>query len=90
MIGCLILIAISLTASATHFIVGAAAPTDIGGKQMAGFAAGVIDSFPSYGAAISLAITGRVLDATKAHMGGRSGMASLRHSASWGALPCGL
>ena len=38
---------------------------DIGGKKMAGFAAGVIDSFQYYGAAISLFITGRVLDATK-------------------------
>jgi sugar phosphate permease len=42
---------------------------DIGGKKMAGFAAGVIDSFQYYGAAISLVLTGRVLDATKAHFG---------------------
>jgi sugar phosphate permease len=64
-IGCLILIMISLTVNSTHSIVGAAAPMDIGGKKMAGFAAGVIDSFQYYGAAISLFITGRVLDATK-------------------------
>jgi sugar phosphate permease len=67
--GCLILIMISLTANSTHSIVGAAAPMDIGGKKMAGFAAGVIDSFQYYGAAISLFITGRVLDATKAEYG---------------------
>jgi sugar phosphate permease len=42
---------------------------DIGGKKMAGFAAGVIDSFQYYGGALSLIITGRVLDATKAHYG---------------------
>jgi sugar phosphate permease len=42
---------------------------DIGGKKMAGFAAGVIDSFQYYGAAFSLLITGRVLDATKAEHG---------------------
>ncbi len=68
-IGCLILILISFTANSTHSIVGAAAPMDIGGKKMAGFAAGVIDSFQYYGGAISLFITGRVLDHTKATYG---------------------
>ena len=67
--GCGILIMISLTANSTHSIVGAAAPMDIGGKKMAGFAAGVIDSFQYYGGAISLFLTGRVLDATKAKHG---------------------
>ena len=67
--GCIILIMISLTANSTHSIVGAAAPMDIGGKKMAGFAAGVIDSFQHYGGAISLMITGRVLDATKDEYG---------------------
>jgi sugar phosphate permease len=67
--GCGILIMISLTANSTHSIVGAAAPMDIGGKKMSGFAAGVIDSFQYYGAALSLFITGRVLDATKAEYG---------------------
>ncbi|MCO5060957.1 MAG: MFS transporter [Kiritimatiellae bacterium] len=64
-LGCLILILIALTANSTHSIVGAAAPMDIGGKKMAGFAAGVIDSFQYYGGAISLFITGRVLEATQ-------------------------
>lgn len=68
-IGCTILILISLTVNSTHSIVGAAAPMDIGGKKMAGFAAGVIDSFQYYGAAISLAITGRVLEATQDQYG---------------------
>jgi sugar phosphate permease len=68
-LGCLILVLISFTANSTHSIVGAAAPMDIGGKKMAGFAAGVIDSFQYYGGAISLAITGRVLDATKEQYG---------------------
>lgn len=67
--GCGILIVIALTANSTHSIVGAAAPMDIGGKKMAGFAAGVIDSFQYYGGAISLFLTGRVLDATKAKHG---------------------
>ena len=67
--GCGILIMIAFTANSTHSIVGAAAPMDIGGKKMAGFAAGVIDSFQYYGGAISLFVTGRVLDATKAEHG---------------------
>ena len=58
-------ILIAITANRTHSIVGAAAPMDIGGKKMAGFASGVIDSFQYYGSALSLFITGRVLDATK-------------------------
>ena len=69
LLGCVILVMISFTANSTHSIVGAAAPMDIGGKKMAGFAAGVIDSFQYYGGALSLFITGRVLDATKAQYG---------------------
>lgn len=69
LVGCLILVLIAFTANSTHSIVGAAAPMDIGGKKMAGFAAGVIDSFQYYGGAISLAITGRVLEATKDRYG---------------------
>ncbi|HEV2694510.1 MAG TPA: MFS transporter [Verrucomicrobiae bacterium] len=57
-LGCLFLILISLTANSTHAIVGAAAPMDIGGRKMAGFATGVIDSFQYYGAAIALPATG--------------------------------
>ena len=57
-LGCLFLILISLTANSTHAIVGAAAPMDIGGRKMAGFATGVIDSFQYYGTAIALPITG--------------------------------
>lgn len=68
-LGCMFLVLISFTANATHSLVGAAAPMDIGGKKMAGFAAGVIDSFQYYGGALSLAVTGRVLDATKEQYG---------------------
>ena len=68
-LGCMFLVMISFTANSTHSVVGAAAPMDIGGKKMAGFAAGVIDSFQYYGGALSLFITGRVLDATKARYG---------------------
>ena len=68
-LGCLFLVLIAFTANSTHSVVGAAAPMDIGGKKMAGFAAGVIDSFQYYGGAISLSVTGRVLDATKEQYG---------------------
>ena len=37
---------------------------DIGGRKMAGFASGVIDSFQYFGAAIALKVLGWVLDAT--------------------------
>ncbi|OQW95682.1 MAG: hypothetical protein BWK77_07060 [Verrucomicrobia bacterium A1] len=69
LLGCLFLVLIAIMANSTHSIVGAAAPMDIGGKKMAGFASGVIDSFQYYGSALSLFITGRVLDATKATYG---------------------
>ncbi len=61
-LGCLFLVLVSLTANSTHAIVGSAAPMDIGGRRMAGFATGVIDSFQYYGTAIALPITGRLID----------------------------
>jgi OPA family glycerol-3-phosphate transporter-like MFS transporter len=56
------LVLTSLTVNSTHSIVGAAAPMDIGGKKMAGFAAGVIDSFQYYGSAVCLFLTGMVIE----------------------------
>lgn len=61
LLGCLFLGLISLLVNSTHSLVGAAAPMDIGGRRMAGFAAGVIDSFQYYGAAITLPFTGWLL-----------------------------
>ena len=61
-LGCLFLILVSLTANSTHAIVGTAAPMDIGGRKMAGFASGVIDSFQYFGTAIALPITGRLIE----------------------------
>jgi MFS transporter, OPA family, glycerol-3-phosphate transporter len=57
--GGLFLVMTSLTVNSTHSIVGAAAPMDIGGKKMAGFAAGLIDSFQYYGSALSLFLFGK-------------------------------
>ena len=59
---CVFLILVSFSVNATHSIVGAAAPMDIGGRRMAGFASGVIDSFQYFGAAIALPLTGKLLD----------------------------
>jgi OPA family glycerol-3-phosphate transporter-like MFS transporter len=59
---CLFLILISFTANSTHSIVGTAAPMDIGGRRMAGFAAGVIDSFQYFGSGIALPTMGWLLD----------------------------
>jgi OPA family glycerol-3-phosphate transporter-like MFS transporter len=60
-LSCLFLVLISLTANSTHSIVGAAAPMDIGGRKMAGFAAGVIDSFQYFGAGIAFPVMGKLL-----------------------------
>jgi MFS transporter, OPA family, glycerol-3-phosphate transporter len=59
-LGGMFLVMTSLTVNSTHSIVGAAAPMDIGGKKMAGFAAGVIDSFQYYGSALSLFVFGKL------------------------------
>ena len=61
-IGCLFLVLVALTANSTHAIVGTAAPMDIGGRKMAGFASGVVDSFQYYGTAIALPFTGWMID----------------------------
>ncbi len=61
-IGCLFLVLVALTANSTHAIVGAAAPMDIGGRKMAGFASGVVDSFQYYGTALALPFTGWMID----------------------------
>ncbi len=50
---CAGLILISFTCNATHSILGTAAAMDIGGRKMAGFAAGVIDSWQYIGAGLA-------------------------------------
>jgi OPA family glycerol-3-phosphate transporter-like MFS transporter len=56
------LVLISLTANATHSILGTAAAMDIGGARRAGFASGLIDSFQYLGAGLSGAVLGKLLD----------------------------
>lgn len=55
---CFFLVMISFTANSTHSLVGTAAPMDIGGRKMAGFAAGVIDSFQYFGSGIAVPLIG--------------------------------
>jgi OPA family glycerol-3-phosphate transporter-like MFS transporter len=59
-LGGMFLVLTAVTVNSTHSIVGAAAPMDIGGKKMAGCAAGVIDSFQYYGSALSLYVFGKM------------------------------
>lgn len=56
------LVLISLTANATHSILGTAAAMDIGGAKMAGFASGVIDSFQYFGGSLAGILLGTLLD----------------------------
>ena len=62
LLSCVFMILVSFTVNATHSLVGTAAPMDIGGRKMAGFASGVIDSFQYYGAAVTLPVTGWLID----------------------------
>ncbi len=56
------LVLISLTANATHSILGTAAAMDIGGARRAGFASGLIDSFQYFGSGLSGFFLGKLLD----------------------------
>jgi OPA family glycerol-3-phosphate transporter-like MFS transporter len=56
------LVLISLTANATHSILGTAAAMDIGGARMAGFASGLIDSFQYFGGSLAGFFLGKLLD----------------------------
>jgi OPA family glycerol-3-phosphate transporter-like MFS transporter len=56
------LVLISLTANATHSILGTAAAMDIGGAKMAGFASGLIDSFQYFGGSLAGILLGSLLD----------------------------
>jgi OPA family glycerol-3-phosphate transporter-like MFS transporter len=53
---------ISFTANSTHSILGSAAPMDIGGRRMAGFALGLIDSFQYFGGSLAGFFLGHLLD----------------------------
>lgn len=59
---CASLIVISFTCNATHSILGTAAAMDLGGRKMAGFAAGVIDSWQYIGAGLAGVGIGTLID----------------------------
>lgn len=56
------LILTAFTCNSTHSILGTAAAMDIGGRKMAGFAAGVIDSFQYIGAGLAGVGLGKLID----------------------------
>ena len=56
------LVFISLTANATHSILGTAAAMDVGGARMSGFASGLIDSFQYFGGSLAGFFLGKLLD----------------------------
>jgi OPA family glycerol-3-phosphate transporter-like MFS transporter len=58
----LFFVLISFTANSTHSILGSAAPMDIGGRRMAGFALGMIDSFQYFGGSLAGHFLGKLLD----------------------------
>jgi len=53
---------ISFTANSTHSLLGPAAAMDIGGRKMAGFASGVIDSFQYFGGSLAGYLLGALID----------------------------
>ncbi|MBE7506140.1 MAG: MFS transporter [Planctomycetia bacterium] len=80
---CTALILISFTCNATHSILGTAAAMDIGGRKMAGFAAGVIDSWQYIGAGLAGVGLGTLID--------RFGWGAWLYSmAGFGLLGCSL
>lgn len=56
------LVLIAFTANSTHSILGTAAAMDIGGRKMAGFASGCIDSFQYFGSALAGALLGSIVE----------------------------
>ncbi|MCP4590296.1 MAG: MFS transporter [bacterium] len=58
----IIILGIHTGCNATHSILGTAAAMDLGGRKMAGFAAGVIDSFQYFGAMLAGFGLGSFLD----------------------------
>jgi len=81
-----VLIGINMMCNSTHSILGTAAPMDLGGRKMAGFAAGVIDSFQYIGAGLAGKFLGRLLDtaaAAKAGAVATTGPAVTFNSTTW-------
>lgn len=61
-IAAVVILGIHVGCNATHSILGTAAAMDLGGRKMAGFASGVIDSFQYFGAMLAGFGLGALLD----------------------------
>jgi OPA family glycerol-3-phosphate transporter-like MFS transporter len=61
-ISTVVLLGIHVGCNATHSLLGTAAAMDLGGRKMAGFSSGVIDSFQYFGAGVSALAIGRLMD----------------------------
>ncbi len=61
-IAVVLILGIHTSCNATHSILGSAAAMDLGGRKMAGFSSGVIDSFQYIGAGLSGLGLGKLLD----------------------------
>jgi OPA family glycerol-3-phosphate transporter-like MFS transporter len=48
-----LIVGVNITCNSSHSIIGTAAAMDLGGRKMAGFASGVIDSFQYFGAMLA-------------------------------------
>ena len=59
-----LLVGVNITCNSSHSIIGTAAAMDLGGRKMAGFASGVIDSFQYFGATLAGFGLGALLEAT--------------------------
>lgn len=57
-----LLVGVNITCNSSHSIIGSAAAMDLGGRKMAGFASGVIDSFQYFGAMLAGFGLGTLLD----------------------------
>lgn len=67
---CFLIVATWVGCNSTHSLLGTAAAMDLGGRKMAGFAAGVIDSFQYFGAMLAQFGLGGLFDkmATSHHL----------------------
>jgi len=57
-----LLVGVNVTCNSSHSIIGTAAAMDLGGRKMAGFAAGVIDSFQYFGSMLAGFGLGWIMD----------------------------
>ena len=63
-LACVLIVLIWVGCNSTHSLLGTAAAMDLGGRKMAGFSSGVIDSFQYFGAMLAQFGMGRLLDRT--------------------------